>query len=401
MPKSIRILSATGPGDVVRDFNDWQAGVHAINETTITYSSQEFNFFDKHSIPFWVISSNARRDRTLKGMNRVENRPRLLHRPSSALGYHLAQVLYAFSLLSSAVRFRATHAIVDSGTAHWFVLVAFRFFGVQVLPNFHNSYWPAGHPPRGATRRTILTLDKAFFRWFVKAAFGVSPECGRQVAQLSSGRTTFFDYRGQFPGEEFLGIPRPLPPKRHVQVMFAGRIEASKGVFDLLRMCEILSVNAEREFHFEVCGAGSALERLAAAAELRQLGSRFVLRGKLGRKDLLAAYARSHVVVVPTRSETVEGFAMVCAEAVLAGRPFITSRLVPALEVLRACAVEANEDDPEDYAQKILLLSTDPDRFNALVASTQECGRQFVDGVLGLEAALENCLLPKGGSESA
>ena len=38
-------------------------------------------------------------------------------------------------------------------------------------------------------------------------------------------------------------------------------------------------------------------------------------------QDLQEVYARSHVSIVPTRSDYREGFAMTAAEAILAGRP--------------------------------------------------------------------------------
>lgn len=392
----MRVLCAVGPGDAVSSYRDWIAGVRTPTETSITYTSQTYEFFARHEIPFWVVSSNARRERIDAGPNRIENRPRIGGGQASGTIYHIVQFLYALSLLGSGIRFQATHAIVDSGTTHWFILTLFPLFRIQVVPNFHNVYWPAGHPPHGAVRNAILSLDKIFFRRCVKSALGVSPECGRQVALLSSDRTRFFCHRAQFRTADFSAIAPPLPPARYVHILFAGRIEVSKGVFDLLRMCEILSLDPDHDFHFEVCGSGAALESLVAAAAACYLSDRFAIRGKLDRKELLAAYARAHIVVVPTRSESGEGFAMVCAEAVLAGRPFVTSKVVPALEDLRECAVEAKEDDPEDYAKELVLLASDAARFKRLVANTRECAQQFVDERHGLTSALELCLFANG-----
>ena len=399
----MRVLSAIGPGDVVAAYRDWQGNVRTLSETSITFSSQEFEFFKRHGIAFWAISSAPNAALLIDGENRIENRPRATTRPVSGLAFHTVQLLYALSLWISALRFRATHAVVDSGTTHWFALVALRLSGITVVPNFHNTYWPAGHPPDGLAKRAILWLDQTFFRLGVKAALGVSPECGRQVAQLSSSRSQYFDYRAQFPASEFMELPKPVSPGKHVRVMFAGRVEESKGVFDLLKVCKLLSEDEERDFVFEVCGHGSASEKLAVLVQAQQMGERFVLRGNLGRKDLLAVYARSHVVVVPTRSDFIEGLAMVCAEAMLAGRPVVTSKLVPALELMRGCALEAREEDPADYARQIRAVVSDSNRYQAMVRATTECGRQFVDGVLGLDVVLERCLCPgeAGGGAQA
>jgi glycosyltransferase involved in cell wall biosynthesis len=391
---SVRILSAIGPGEVVTAYRDWAGKVVTASETSITFSSLEFDFFAKHRIPFWVISSNPRRELLREGVNTIENRPRVTTKPVSGIAYHLVQLLYAFSLLRSALTFRATHAIVDSGSTHWFALSLFRLFGIEVIPNLHNMYWVPGHPPKGMVKRIIFRLDKLFFRHCVKAALGVSPECGRQIAHLSGGRTEFFDYRAQFPGDEFLEIPGPSPLGSEIRIMFAGRIERNKGVFDLLRMCSILNKESRQRFVFEVCGMGSAFEELTAATRELQLESNFQLRGKLVRKDLLEAYARAHEVVVPTRSDFCEGLPMVCAEATLAGRPIVTSRLVPVLEpeLLKASALEAEEESPEDYARKILELVSDEAGYLRIAALTVQGRRQFTDRAFGLSMLLENCI---------
>ncbi len=391
-PKSIRVLSAIGPGDVVNAFRDWTGGVRTISETSITFSSQEFDFFKRHDIPFWVISSHPRREMLNDGVNRIENRPRGTTKPVSGLMFQAVQLLYALSLLRSAIRFRATHAIIDSGTTHWFALSLFRLAGIEPYPNFHNVYWPVGHKPQGAVKRAILRLDGLFFRHCARAVLGVSPECGRQASLLAGRATQFVDYRIQFESGDFETLPKPvlsLP----MRIMFAGRIEENKGVFDILTICQLLSARRPNRFVFDICGAGGASDALAAEIAARQLGSSVILHGKLLRPELLKVYGRSHLVIVPTRSTFCEGLPGVCAEAVIAGRPVLTSRLSNALEALHGAVVEAREDDPVDYAGKIEALDDDPERYSELVRHTVLVRGQFLNPSFGLTTALERCLL--------
>ena len=100
-----------------------------------------------------------------------------------------------------------------------------------------------------------------------------------------------------------------------------------------------------------------------------------VLRGNLSRspifktssnamdiwtsKRLSAVLASSHAVIVPTTSRFEEGFNMVCAEAIFAGRPVITSPVCPALEYVREAAVQVPPDNIEKYCQAILKLYDD------------------------------------------
>ena len=398
-PKPIRVLSAIGPGDVVSAFKDWTGGVRTLSETSITYSSQEFEFFKRHHIAFWAISSHPRRQTVIEGGNRIENRPRVTTQPVAGLAFHAVQLLYALSLLVSAIRFRATHAIIDSGTTHWFALALFRLAGIDPYPDFHNVYWPVGHEPQGAVKRAILRLDGLAFRHCVRAVLGVSPECGRQAGLMSGGVMQFFDYRIQFENDDFSSLPRPelsLP----MRIMFAGRVEENKGVFDILTICEMLSVRHPGWFTFDICGSGEASKALAAQIAARGLASSVTLHGKLIRPDLLKVYGRSHLVIVPTRSTFCEGLPAVCAEAVMAGRPVLTSRLSNAVDVLAGAVLEARGDDPADYASKIEALADAPQRYADLVSGTAALRDQFMNPAFGLTAALERCLLGDAASST-
>jgi glycogen synthase len=388
----MRVLSAIGPGDVVAAFRDWQGHVRTLSETSITFSSQEFEFFKRHGIAFWAISSAPKAALLVDGENRIENRPRVTTKPVSGLAFHAMQLLYALSLWASALRFRATHAVVDSGTTHWFALVLFKLVGIEVHPNFHNVYWPVGYEPQGAVKRAVLRLDGLAFRHIARRVLGVSPECGRQVNLLSGGVTEFFDYRAQFAGSDFAVLPRPVlaTPMR---IVFAGRVEENKGVFDILTMCELLAARRPGAFLFDICGTGGASVELAAQIATRGLAGSVTLHGKLIRPELLKVYGASHLVIVPTRSTFCEGLPMVCAEAVIAGRPVLTSRLSNALDALRGALVEAHEDDPADYADKIEALAADPARYAELVRNTASVSGQFMSPEFGLTAALERCLL--------
>jgi glycogen(starch) synthase len=389
--KPVRVLSAIGPGDVVKAHDDWRANVRTVSETSLTFSSQEFEAFRQLGVAFWAVSSHERAAMKVDGENRIENRPRG-SASLAGLAYHIAQGRYAFSLLGSARAFRATHAIVDSGTTHWFLLSAFRLCGICVIPNLHNVQWPAGFPPSRAVHRMLRMLDRAFFASCIRLAIGVSTECARQVGWLSGGRARCLEYRAQFGRDDFAALPRPVLDENVVRVVFAGRVERNKGVFDLLEMCKRLSSDAERRFEFEVCGSGSAFDELKAAVAVSGVADRFLLHGKLVRPRLLEVYARAHLVVVPTRSDFCEGLPMVCAEAALAGRPVVTSRVSNALEALAGAVIEARVNDVDDYVRQIREVVRDRDRYAALVKGTTGAAEQFLDPRRGLQAVLEVCL---------
>lgn len=391
-PPAKRILLAIGPGDVIMAYRDWKSGVRTPSETSITFSSQTFEALTAEGWAYWAVSSHEHENTLEENGNVIENRPKSPGKISGGLNFHFVQLRYAWSLLRSARRFGASHALVDSGTTHWFALALFRLAGVEVIANFHNVYWPVGYPPTRLWHRAFRALDALFFRSAVRHALGVSAECGRQVAELSRGRVSFNEYRAQFCANDFKAVTPASVPGSEVRLLFAGRIEINKGVFDLLTICEILNRDAGRSYVFEVCGDGTAFGRMHREVNARRLGQQVLLRGKLIRSELLQAYSRAHFVIVPTRSDFCEGLPMVCAEAVISGRPVVTSRLSNALEVLRGAVLEATENEPETYAEQIAHCVDDQARYERMVAATASVRTQFLDPRRGLAAVLGQLL---------
>jgi glycosyltransferase involved in cell wall biosynthesis len=90
-------------------------------------------------------------------------------------------------------------------------------------------------------------------------------------------------------------------------------------------------------------------------------------------------YANAHAVVVPTTGDFVEGFNQVVAEAVLAGRPVITSEVCPALAYVREAVVEVPVDDVKAYGDAILKLREDGAFYDSKRAGCLGAQEQFYD----------------------
>jgi glycosyltransferase involved in cell wall biosynthesis len=90
-------------------------------------------------------------------------------------------------------------------------------------------------------------------------------------------------------------------------------------------------------------------------------------------------YDRSHVVIVPTRSEFGEGFNQVTSEGILTGRPVITSSVCPAVEYVREAVVEVPPDDVRAYADAIVQLATDRDFYREKQGACAAAQEQFYD----------------------
>ena len=384
----LRLFVALGPGDIVGARRLQLAG-KSINETSIAFSEQLFAYCRLRSIRTLAVSSNSRVDKLEEGLVRIENCPK----PFAGCGgvrFHLSLILYGLRMAMYARQFRATVAVIDSGTSHYFALALFRILGIPVLVNLHNVLWPRGFPPQGKLPRSIRFLNSLFFRYMCAGAIGVSPECERQIHSESRGRIPFFQYRCQFKVVGFRSSS--LQTADAFRIAFVGRAESNKGVLDLPRMARGLRERAPIKVIFEVCGDGSALSELKFIVREQRVQDQVIVHGRLERCALLEIYALSDAVIAPTRSNFTEGMPQVCAEAVLSGIPVITSEVTNTFDVIGPATVHARTDDVESYINAILSLIEDQALYDRLRAQCPTLAAQFLDRSQSYPAALDRLL---------
>lgn len=387
-----RIFIACGPGDIIGSHRYWKKNTHDPNEVSITFSGQMEDFCKEINATTYFVASHPRKEILRDGAFILEHRPKAAHRGAR---YHLNEILYGLGLLATALRFRADVALIDSGCTHFFVCTLFRICGIRVVPILHNTLWPKGFPPVKPIPRLVQWLDSAlFWRWIPAAVIGVSPECERQVDQLrGKKRYPIFQIRAQFEREYFARIPPPPPhEQRPFRIMFIGRINRIKGVFDILQMARDIEDSHPGLVRWEICGRGVDFDELSQRHSQLRLSEVVNLRGWTSLDNLIGVYAISHAAIVPTRSSFAEGLAMTAAEAILAGRPVVTNPVVPALEVLRSACVEAQTNDVESHREAVLALATNADLYARACAACSKYQSQFYDRTLGMAAGLKRAL---------
>jgi glycosyltransferase involved in cell wall biosynthesis len=366
-------------------------------EVSITFSGQIEDFCRDIGATAYFVSANAKKAILTDGNFTIEHRPKqILH----GVRFHVGEVVYGIRLLVTALRFRAQVALIDSGATYFFVLVLFRIFGISVIPILHNTLWATGFPPAKLASRLLACLDRFFWEWTPTAVIGVSPECLRQVNSIrAKKRYPAYEIRAQFDRAYFSRIPPP-PPHEHrpFQIMFIGRIDRSKGVFDILEIARKIEDTNPGLVRWDICGRGIDFDELTVRHGELRLDGVVNLRGWTPLDDLIRVYARSHASIVPTRSTFAEGLAMTAAESILAGRPVITNPVVPALEVLRASCVEAKTNDVESHLRAVLTLATDPELYRRARDASVGYQEQFFDRRNGLAEVLKQALGPYIGS---
>jgi glycosyltransferase involved in cell wall biosynthesis len=387
-----RMFYAAGPGNIIQAHKYWAKGQHDPREVSITFSSQFEQFCKDIEAEAYIVSYHSHVGVYRDGPFTLEHRPKPM-RGTSGIAYHLAEILYGLSLLTTAIRFRANVAVLDSGSSHYFILGLFRLAGIKIVTVLHNSLWPSGFPPTRFVSRVTTKLDSFYFRWASDITIGVSPECVRQMEYLTKGRhKALYQIRAQFLPDYFRAIPPPTHDTNPFRIMYIGRIVRMKGVFDILAIARKIESQAPGRVRWEICGSGPDLDELKHQRIQMALEEIVTIRGWTPLPDLQDVYARSHISIVPTRSNYREGLAMTAAEAILAGRPVITNPVVPALEVLRPACIEARTNDVDSYVAAILKLVDNPSQYRVLCNACPALRDQFYDRDQGLTAILKKAI---------
>ncbi len=390
MQKKIDLIYIEGPGDIVEAFTRWKNQEDVLTETSRTFSSQVFDFCQKNQLSSLFISTfSDKKQDTFLNLS-AENIPKKAL--AGGLGYHLSQCFYGIRIIGICLKHRPRCLHITSGVTHWFMLAPLKLLGIKIFPQFHNTLWPKGFAPTSTKDKVILRLSAWFLKKFADATVCCSPEIRSQINQISDNPTCAdIQFRAQFYRQNFESPPAPPAHNaRPFNIVFAGRIERNKGVFDILCMAEIMQ---GQDLIFHICGGGPAEDELKIECAKRNLNNRVIIHGKLKRPDLLAIYNQGHAVIVPTRSDFCEGLPMVAIESILLGRPVITSRLSNALDVLTDAIVEAQPDDVQSYVSAIKKLMTDHVFYTQKCQACNQYREPFLDGSQGLTKVLEQTLL--------
>lgn len=404
MARPLRILYAAGPGNVIGTYNYWIKGEDDPAQVSVTYSSQFYDTCRALNAEGYIIASRQDQTKIEDGQFTLEHRLIRWQKAGKIL-YNLGQIGYGLRLILTAVRFRADVAIVADGTTYWFLLSILPWFNIKVIPSIHCVLWPKySHPSK--KEQLLLNLSRRLFTQDCDTTFVVSDDIAKQIDRVTEGQhqpiTRFFPvYRP----EQFKDITQPDPNQSPFRVLFVGRVERNKGIFDLLEVAKQLVAEGRKDIIFDICGDGSALEAMQLAATEAGIEDNFICHGYCTKPKMRQMYGASHVVVVPTRTDFVEGFNKVVVEGVLASRPVITSGVCPALSDVKEAVVEVPPNSVEGYTKAIRQLCDDKELYKAKCEGGQALQKEFYDRSRGwgakLTAYLTENLADRGTSSQA
>ena len=394
--KTGRILYVPGPGNVTGTYTHWTKGTDDPSIPSVGYSAQIYEVARHIGAKLVVLTNHSAPVAETDGSVRFLRTPPMPN--GRGVGYHLKAIRYGFSLVSHALRHRADTIIVQRNLAHFWPLGLARLFGIRLVLSLHNTLWPAHRPP---TRRERLVgwLNGWLFRRAARV-IGVSATITAQVRAVAgpAARTAVQVPQYKEANAHAFRVRASDAPLR--DILYLGRIEENKGVFDLLdsftRICRY-----RPDLRLRFVGSGGALEALRARAAGTIAADRIEVPGPCDGDQVFAELTRADLLVCPTTSRFAEGLAKTPVEAALAGVPSIVSAVVPVADLLGDATRVVPVDDPEALADALDCLASEPGRLAAMSRAASEVRAQFFDRRQSLGACILTALADEGAPKRA
>lgn len=218
----------------------------------------------------------------------------------------------------------------------------------------------------------IVTISK-FTAQEVTRLFGISP---RKIETV---------YLGFEPMTEDVAPP-PFAVPQHF-FFFAGVFKERKNVHGVLEAFRLFKIRYHLPHKLIIAGWGDRLyvERLEAFISTHHLRDEVMIRGDVFGKKLAYFYRRAEALLYPS---FIEGFGFPVLEAMSAGCPVITSTTSSLPEVAGNAALLVDPARPEEIAEAMRRISTEPPLRAQLVGrgfaqsknfSWEKCGRAYAD----------------------
>ncbi|HLQ18973.1 MAG TPA: glycosyltransferase family 4 protein, partial [Tabrizicola sp.] len=332
----LRIAFVAGPGDVVGTFEFWQRGEHDARTPVIAYSSMFYSIVAALGAEALVLEEHDRQPSVPDPRFTFVHAPH--RRGRGGIGFRLDERDFVKTVLGHVRPFNPH--IVLIGAESPAALITGLPGGVLKVVTAHNALWAMGQPPSGALSKLKMWLRTRGLRR-ADAAIGTSEECALQIAAVGgpSGKHSYFEIPQILPAF-FPPAPGPKSPAR--RLMYLGRIEASKGVFDLLSAFAAVAAD-HPDLTLDFVGSGAASPALSEEIARLSCADRVIAHGVLDARRVHDKLDQTDLLICPSR--TSEGLALVVVEASVHGVPSLLSSLVPAKTLLPGACVEFPAQD--------------------------------------------------------
>ncbi len=379
MKENLRILYVSGPVDATHVYDCWANNQQDQTYFGTVYLRDFFQVCHEINATTYVISP-------LEGTKVQRNEHTIDYRPiplstASGLLYHFGQIWYMIRLIFIILKFKADVLVITQCRPYWFILSVLPLLGIKVIPSIHCVLWPKFQSSKKLIYKLLYGLTRYFFSKSCSVILAISDDIVSQIKQLTNNQNKpVLRFNPIYQREQFADIPPPDENRNPFRVLFVGRIEINKGIYDLLEVAKQFAGQGQTDILFELCGNGSQLELLKQSVETANLNDNFIIHGYCDKPTLTKMSSKAHVVIVPTTTEFIEGYNKVMIEGILSGRPVITSAVcIPESGNIRNAVIEVKPDHIKGYADAILKLYEDRELYESKRAACSQLQEQFFD----------------------
>lgn len=251
------------------------------------------------------------------------------------MGKAAGRLSAALKVLFSLLLFKPDRIICGrTGGMLWASTFVSLLYSVPLVHSRHNQIVFENIP---WYRRFSLLIDD----WCIKYAYGVichGPYLKQQLSEIQLDDSQVYEFDIDFSDmlSQLTGHPINIDTAnstekntdKNTKILFIGRIQKNKGVFDLL---DAVSGRLKHSSGVKLIyvGDGPDIENLKSTVRLANLTEKVEILGSMPHREIGLLLAGAKLVVTPTQPEFPEGRCMVVMEAQVAGIPVIAPSYGP------------------------------------------------------------------------
>jgi len=309
------------------------------------------------------------------------------------LGKFICYFYLCFSGILTALMFKPTRIVCGTTSVLlWISSIISRFYGTKLILSRHNQieYEHMSFRKRIKTKIDKLVMSRA------NAVICHGPHIRNQLIELGMAPKKVFEFNVGYrmliqSAKTAITLPGINGQKKNI--LFIGRVEKEKGVFDLLQATkEILAKNPEISLCY--VGEGSALKKLRETVKELNLQEKVILTGYLPHDLIGPVIKNSYIAVTPTRSIFPEGRCKSALEPLVLGVPVIAPNYGPFNFVEnRINGLLYKADSVNDLKEKIETLISDKHLYSKLSQGAFKTTKNIIDPEMTFQQALSKAML--------
>jgi len=319
-----------------------------------------------------------------------------------AVSYYWAPKISASSLLSRMVatlkmtrrliRFRPTRILCAYASFPlWVCYLLSRIYSIPLVCSRHTRFQTKDDP-------LYRRFEGAIDRWVFRRAAGVlchGPYLRQLIIDMKVEPSRVFEFNWAFKhfkvdhAVDIAGGDIFNSPEATI-LLFIGRIQSYKGVFDLLEACTD-RLRRDSSLRLVYAGVGTDLDLLKKAIADGDLGKQVLCLGRVPHDALAGLISRSKLVIAPTQGRFPEGRCMAVMEGLVLGIPVIAPDFGPFPYLVQDeyNGLLFKTDSVEDLSAQISRALDDHDLYERMCAGARATGNRLRETPVSFSEAVK------------